>query len=350
MQTVTSLLRCVERAAATVADDRTLRQQVIEVLVPALRADGWVWVLTDPITTVGTSPLAHVPPSAFAVLPTTIRLRYLAGGARWSSAPGQRGIRRLSTLGHDPTIGDSRWRDHLAEHAIHECATITFVDRFGVWGFLDLWRRTPFAAPELALLDALPTVITPLVRRQVAATFVAPAPAAAGQRGPVVLVLDDELRVHGQTPLSDTWLGQLLPPDEGRSPVPASAYNVAAQLLAAEAGVDLHEPEASTHLVSGTWVTLRAARLTGTARGSAGIAVTIEEASPDTRRERFARAHGLTPREREILAKVAEGLDTEQIAREFVISRWTVQDHLKSVFRKSGTSTRHGLVARATGR
>ncbi|WP_309116894.1 hypothetical protein [Saccharothrix sp.] len=42
-----------------------------------------------------------------------------------------------------------------------------------------------------------------------------------------------------------------MPPAEGRAPIPASAYNVAAQLLAVEAGVDDHPPWARAHLADG---------------------------------------------------------------------------------------------------
>ena len=45
------------------------------------------------------------------------------------------------------------------------------------------------------------------------------------------------------------------------APVPAGAYNVGAQLLAREAGVDGNPPLARVHLGSGHWLTLRADRL-----------------------------------------------------------------------------------------
>jgi DNA-binding CsgD family transcriptional regulator len=131
--------------------------------------------------------------------------------------------------------------------------------------------------------------------------------------------------------------------------VRAGAYNVAAQLLAVEAGVDDRPAWARVHLGGGRWLTMRAARLG--AGGSAGgdIAVTIEPCAPDDRAALFARAVGLSAREEELLDLVLEGRDTREVAARMFPSAHTVQDHLKSIFAKTGTASRRALVASARG-
>ena len=53
-----------------------------------------------------------------------------------------------------------------------------------------------------------------------------------------------------------------------------------------------------------------------------------------------ARAEGLSPREREVLALVAEGLPNKVISRRLGISEKTVKTHLTSIFRSIGVDDR----------
>jgi len=163
-------------------------------------------------------------------------------------------------------------------------------------------------------------------------------------------VLSPYLEVRAQTPETDEYLRFLVPPDVDRQPIPAGAYNVAAQLLSVEAGIDNHPPSARVHLSAGVWLTLRAARI-GTASPTAeqDIAVTIEPTAPAERMALFARACALSARESELLGHLIMGSDTHRIAERMFLSENTVQDHLKSIFAKTSTSNRRTLVARAVG-
>jgi DNA-binding CsgD family transcriptional regulator len=170
-----------------------------------------------------------------------------------------------------------------------------------------------------------------------------------------VLTLADDLRITSRTAASRAWLDVLLPPGPSAQAVPASVYNVAAQLLAVEAGVDDHPASARAHLAGGFWLTLRAARLSSDAAQDApagagpSIAVTIEEASAADRLDLFGRAFGLTGRERELLGLLATGSDTRALARQMSLSEHTVTDHLKSIFAKTGARDRLTVLSRALG-
>lgn len=310
-------------------DSRTLRSAVLDRLRRTVGFDAYAFLLTDPVTGVGSDPLADVP--VLPQLPVLIRLKYLTPVNRWTS---------LADAARLESPSDSLlWTELLAEHGVTDIASMVFRDRFGCWGWLDLWRLgTRFTGGELNSLRAALPGITAELRSCQAATFAAGTPSAP-RPGPAVLLLSPSLGVRGQTPQSQAYLQTLLP-----TAIPASAYNVAAQLLAVESGVDEHDASARVHLADGVWLTLRAARL------GDEIAVTIEETSPGERLDLYSRAIGLTAREAELLGYLAEGLDTKEVAGRMFLSEHTVQDHLKSVFAKAGTRSRRAVLSRALGR
>ena len=154
--------------------------------------------------------------------------------------------------------------------------------------------------------------------------------------GPATLLMDADLRIQGSTPGMDDRLRRLMPRPDGLPPVPAAALNTAAQLLAVEAGVDRNQPEARTHLGDGRWVAVRAARL----QPADAISVSVEPATPTERLDLCVRAFGLTPRETDIVRRVARGHDTATIAGELHLAPYTIQDHLKSIFTKTAVDSR----------
>jgi DNA-binding CsgD family transcriptional regulator len=162
-------------------------------------------------------------------------------------------------------------------------------------------------------------------------------------------MLAPDLQVRAQTPETEAYLRALVPPAADRQPVPAGAYNVAAQMLASEHGVDTHPPRARVHLGEGVWLTLRAARIVEGGNRNPDIAVTIEPTSANERMGLFSLAHGLTKREAQIVATCARGSDTRGLARELFVSENTIQDHFKSIFSKTATKTRGELLAIARG-
>jgi DNA-binding CsgD family transcriptional regulator len=339
----------VSRICDSACDDRTLRLELLDAIRRVAGFDAYAWLVTDPETSVGSAPLADVP--CLPELPVLIRLKYLTTVNRWTALRGRVGLLAEATGGD---LSRSRmWRDLLCRYAVSDMASSVYRDRFGCWGFLDLWRTGPagrFDAAEAGFLSLIAPQVTAALRRSQAGTFTQGAARELIPPGPVVLLLSRDLDVRAQTPKTQRYLRTLVPPEAGQPPVPASAYNVAAQLLASEAGVDPNPPSARVHLSHGLWLTLRAGRI-----GNAGapeerdIAVSIEETSPAERLALFSRAFGLSTREGELLRYLASGSDTRDLARQMFVSEHTVQDHLKSIFAKTSARSRGMLLSRALG-
>lgn len=331
-------------------DERQLRIALVEDLRFRVPFRAHVWALIDPETEIATAPLATVPDSLMAQLPGVVRRRYLTTVNRWDRMDVP-----VASL-HHATDGDPAksllHRELLAPAGIGDIASVVFRDRFGIWAFLDLWRfasDAPFSQGELEVLAEDVATITDALRRCQARSFDEPSPPAP-RPGPAVLFLSPELEVRGQTPETDGYLRALLPPTVDRQPVPAGAYNVAAALLAHEAGIHPHPPVARVALAGGLWLTFRAARVDADRPGAErDIAVTIELTSPAERRMLYARSHGLTARETELLERLALGADTRTLAHELYLSEHTVQDHLKSIFEKTNTRNRRTLLSRIAG-
>jgi DNA-binding CsgD family transcriptional regulator len=211
------------------------------------------------------------------------------------------------------------------------------LDRLNTWFFR---ARYPAAIAE---------PITGGLRRSQASTFTGGSRARTAPLGPVVLLLSPDLDVRAQTQQTREYLRLLVPPDSDQDPIPAGAYNVGAQLLAREMGVDSQPALARVHFADGIWLTLRAARLDTMPDDQSDIAVGIEIASATDRLRVFSRAYGLSERENELLLRLAAGADTRTAASMMFVSEHTVQDYLKAVFSKTESHSRRTLLARALG-
>ena len=325
----------LSEAALRAADSQIFRADVLHRLQPMIEFDWYVWALTDPVTGVGIDPVARIPDIRDAA--RAIRLKYLTATNRWT------------TLDVAAALGDRAphsllWRELQEPAGVVDVASVVLRERGNCWGFLDLWSQHPVSPEQVAMLRGVAPGLAAAVRLLRGKSFDGPAQPRSTP-GPSVLLLDDALTVIGQTAQAERMLRRLLPTPEGRSPVPAAVYNVAAQLLAREADVDHSEPLARMPALDGSWVRVSASRV----EPARGIAVTIEPTTMQERLDLFARAHALSNRERDIVRQLSTGAATAEIAEHLFLSPYTVQDHLKNVFEKTGVHSRKSLLARATG-
>ncbi|HEX6443893.1 MAG TPA: helix-turn-helix transcriptional regulator [Streptosporangiales bacterium] len=267
---------------------------------------------------------------------------------------GARDVNRFATLAtsarHVATLDGATRRDRAASERYREIMRplglgdelrAALVAGADCWGYLCLHREDGelgFTAAEAATLGR----IAPHLAQALRMSVLLHGTAADDVAGPGVVLLDDELETVATTPDAD----RLLSPAEGVSGrLPLPVYAVARALQAIEGGTASSSvlPRARVRTSSGTWISLAAARLNGAA-GEGRLAVVVEPVEPRAAAPLLLSAHGLSPRETEVVRLVLRGLPTRSIAAELHISGHTVQDHLKAVFDKVGVRSRPELV------
>jgi DNA-binding NarL/FixJ family response regulator len=237
-------------------------------------------------------------------------------------------------------------------------------DETGTWGALTLlraWGRPLFTPADVRFTASLAGILAEGLRR---ATMFAAARDAGGAQargagggaqargaaggvagdgaaGAGVLVLSADDGVEMANRAADHLLGEL--GADGPSGLPLVVMSVAARARAVAAGAT-GLARARVRTPAGRWLVVSGSLLgTGV---DARVAVLLDPARPPELAPLIADAYGFTDRERSVTELVARGLSTNEIAGQLHVSAYTVQDHLKSVFEKSGTGSRGDLVAR----
>lgn len=144
------------------------------------------------------------------------------------------------------------------------------------------------------------------------------------------------------------WLDELPDGDLAAGRLPSALLTVAARALrsAQHAGQDGPAEVAVARVLarSGNWLVLHGAVLS--TLDARRAAVIVEPAHPARIAPLLMAAYGLTEREQELTRLVLTGSSTTEIADTLVVSAHTVQQHLKSVFDKTGVRSRRDLVGR----
>lgn len=209
----------------------------------------------------------------------------------------------------------------------------------GSWGASTLLReakRPPFRPADVRFVASLGPVLADGIRRATLRAHVAAGRDDHPETGFLVIAPDDDIEVV--SPAAERWIEELT--TDAGGPLPLAVRAVVAQTRrVASSGERL--ASARVHTRAGRWLMVR-----GSLVGADRVGVLLEAARPAELAAAIADTYGLTERERTITALVARGLTTAEIGGRLHLSAYTVQDHLKAIFEKSGTGSRGELVAR----
>lgn len=252
----------------------------------------------------------------------------------------------VSTL-HDATGGDPssspRWQHNMEMGGDQELIAGLRTRTGKIWGALGLYRESGDPLFSELEKDFLRTVASHLAEGARRALLVGEATDPEGPDAPGLLILTDSSEIDSATPGVRRWLDAMPDGDLEAGRLPSAVLSVAARARRT-AGEEQPGEVAMARVMSrgGTWVVLHGASLVSD--GSRRIAVIVEPAHPAKIYPLLMSVYGLTERERDVTRLVLQGCSTIQIADELAVSANTVQQHLKSIFDKTGVRSRRDLV------
>ena len=305
------------------------------------------WFTLDPASLLVTSHYDHgqipdLPPEWLAHEYYRDDVHDLAGVAR-----SERG---LSTL-HEASGGDPsrspRWQANIQYGGDQELLVALRTPAGDAWGILGLYREPgepQFDADELAFLHAASAPLAEGARRGL---LIGEASEPDSPEAPGLIVLYEHWNVESLTPGAERWLAELPDGDwDGQGKLPPSVLAVAGRALRTAEGASAPGEVALSRVLStdGRWVVLHGASLV--AAGTRRVAVIVEAAHPARITPLLMTAYGLTEREQDVTRLVLRGDSTAQIADRLCVSPHTVQQHMKSVFEKTGVRNRRELVGK----
>jgi len=312
--------------------------------------DGWCFAQLDPATllpaqgAVSNSPATASQRRFWQIEYQLPDVNKLAALAR-SGQP----VRALSTSTGGDLARSRRWEEILRPAGGGDELRAVLQTGGQCWGSLTLYRASasrPYTSDDIQYLSQVLAEVAAGARGAWASRTAASPARPAEAPGTIIVTA-------GGQPLTATlqarrWLTRLGSDPAGRHSQ-ALIYAITALLTAAASPANA-APEATvrTRTTDGQWLDIHASPLEAAPPGWA-IAITIQPAAPSRISPLLMAAHTLSPRERQVASLILDGRTPVEIAQTLYISLYTAKDHIKEIFRKTGTHSRPELTQSRTG-
>ena len=323
----------IERAADCATDVPGLFRGVAEAVRSAIPAQGWCGHTLDPATSMPTGGDAHNGYRTDLVT-RLLEIEYIDGDVNPFNELLHREEPARSI--HEATEGapgrSARYREVVTPSGFEHELRAVFRHQGRPWGALVLMRdadQPAFGAADVRLMSQVSTSMAEAMKRVLLRGHIE---SSGVPEGAGLLVIDSTGAIEIVNEAAERWLTDL-GDNTDRIPLTVRALSAAAQEKAGSA------VRSRARGASGSWVTLTAWSL------GDRVTVSMEAAAPHDLTAIALAAYSLSAREREVVALVLLGYSTSQISQQLHLSPYTVQDHLKVVFDKTGVRSRRELAA-----
>jgi DNA-binding CsgD family transcriptional regulator len=341
------LLDDLERLALRAPTRAEFFDEAAVRLKKAVPFDGACWHTLDPGSALITQHRLQDLPDRFSVLANNeYAVEDVNKFDQLARAECKAATMRQATGGHPEK--SPRFRDLLTPAGLGPELRSAFVADRAAWGALILVRRAgqpEFEDRDVELLAHASALFARAVRRG----LIAEACRAAGNlpNAPGVLELDGAGAPIRSSSTAEPLLAELsgTTPEAGvrSASIQAVASATRAAILARGTAGAAAPPSSVVKTPAGTWLVLHGGLL-GSER-SGEVAVFIQRAHPTLVAPLLLNAYALSAREKEVTQLTLRGATAAQAAQRLGISSHTVNDHLKSIFDKTGARTRGELSA-----
>jgi DNA-binding CsgD family transcriptional regulator len=318
---------------------QALRAAVLPRLRRVVPIDAVWWALVDPATLLFTQAYREEIPVETG--PYFVENEFLADDFnKWTElAQDRNGARTLIEATEGDPWSSARYRDIFEPLGLEDELRVVLGSRGSVWGFMCLHRAhgSAFSAEEVAFTRRIAPALADGLRLGVLVQGITSAELVDT---PGLILLAPDGSMIGKNTAADQWLDEL-DARGGTGAIPIEVHALAARLRAIDPLASA--PQLRVRTRAGRWAILHASWMPS--QGRDAVAVIIQEATDDQTAPVVMSAYGLTEQERTITGLVFHGLSTRAISETLHITQHTVQDHLKSIFEKTGVRSRRELVA-----
>jgi DNA-binding CsgD family transcriptional regulator len=324
-----------------------LKAEVLTRLRRVIPVDALWWATSDPSTLLFTQALREGIPDN--LIPYFVDNEFHGGDVnQWTSlARARDGVTTLARATGGALESSARYRDLFQPLGLGDELRAVLRTGDACWGLMCLHRESGrgFSEAEQQLVRTLAPHLAEGLR---AGLLMIGATESSVIDAPGLVILDNTGELVAATAPAQAWFAELGHDPNSLQSVPAEVITAAGLLH--RNPKDRHTrgevvPRLRVRTPAGRWAVMHASWLGAEETATDQIAVIIEAATPTEVAEVIMLAYGLTDRERTVTKLVCQGHSTAQIAAQLWISANTVQDHLKSIFDKTGVRSRREVMA-----